>query len=210
MSSLVDPDKPRLEVYIDFICPWCYLAHGVMGKLRERHAVDVQWLPFPLHPDTPAEGMLISDLLRGANVDAMHERLYAMMDELDLPYTKTRDHLFNTRKAQELALWAAGQHGGEKLIGELFRSYFVDNQNLAEDAVLLAAVTRAGLEEEAAREVLDDESFAEDVDAAWQRAGQYQLNGVPAFVGGGYQFSGYQPLQEMERFLELIKSGKES
>ena len=59
--------------------------------------------------------MLLSDLFRGANVDAMHQRLYAIMDDLQLPYSKTRDRLYNTRKAQELALWAQEQPGGEAL-----------------------------------------------------------------------------------------------
>jgi predicted DsbA family dithiol-disulfide isomerase len=196
----------QLDVFVDFICPWCYLAHGVVQQLRGKRAVRVQWSPFPLHPDTPAEGMLLSDLFRGANVDAMHQRLYAIMDELKLPYSKSRDRLYNTRKAQELALWAQEQDGGEALVGELFRAYFVDNRNLADDAVLLDAVAQAGLDVEAARLVLASRSQSTQVDAAWERARQLRLNGVPAFVGGGYQFSGYQPLVEMERFLDFVQS----
>jgi predicted DsbA family dithiol-disulfide isomerase len=166
----------------------------------------VQWSVFPLHPDTPAEGMLLSDLFRGANVDDMHKRLYAIMDELHLPYSKTRDRLFNTRKAQELALWAQDQDKADALVKELFRAYFVDNHNLADDTVLLDAVAAAGLDTAAAQDVLANRSYAGQVDAAWDRARQYRLNGVPAFIGGGYQFSGYQPLAEMERFVDFVQS----
>lgn len=194
----------QLDVFVDFICPWCYLAHGVIGQLQQTRPLQVRWLPFPLHPDTPEQGMLLSELFRGANVDAMHERLYAIMDELALPYSKTRDRLFNTRKAQELALWAQEQDGGAALIAVLFRSYFVDDRNLADDAVLLDAVAQAGLDVAAARAVLTQRSYAAEVDAAWEQARQYRLNGVPAFVGGGYQFSGYQPVAEMERFVDFI------
>ena len=193
----------QLEVFIDFICPWCYLAHGVVGKLRHTRALNVRWSPFPLHPDTPDEGMLLSELFRGANVDAMHKRLYAIMDELALPYSKTRDRLFNTRKAQELALWAQEQDGGDKLVAELFRSYFVDNCNLGTEAVLLDAVVNAGLDIDMARNVLTTRSHSAQVDVAWERAGQHRLNGVPAFIAGGYQFSGYQPLAELERFVDF-------
>lgn len=196
----------RLDVFVDFICPWCYLAHGVVEQLRHRRAISVQWSPFPLHPDTPNDGMLLSELFRGANVDAMHQRLYAIMDELALPYSKSRDRLYNTRKAQELAVWAQEQTGGEALVGELFRAYFVDNRNLAEDSVLLDAAAKAGLDVEAARAVLVSRSQGPQVDAAWTRARQLGLNGVPAFVGGGYQFSGYQPLAEMERFVDFVQS----
>jgi predicted DsbA family dithiol-disulfide isomerase len=196
----------QLEVFVDFICPWCYLAHGVVEQLSRTRAIAVLWQPFPLHPDTPPAGMLLSELFRGANVDAMHERLYAIMDELALPYSKTRDHLFNTRKAQELALWAQQQEGGEQLLAELFRAYFVDNQNLADADVLLAAVMRAGLDVEAARSVISTGSQSAGVDAAWARARQLRLGGVPAFISGGYQFSGYQPLAEVERFVDFVQS----
>jgi predicted DsbA family dithiol-disulfide isomerase len=203
---VIQATPTQLDVFVDFICPWCYLAHGVVEKLRSTRAVAVQWSPFPLHPDTPNDGMLLSELFRGANVDAMHQRLYAIMDELALPYSKSRDRLYNTRKAQELALWAQDQPGGDALVGELFRAYFVDNHNLAEDSVLLDAVAKAGLDSEAARAVLASRSHAAQVDAAWARARQLGLNGVPAFVGAGYQFSGYQPLAEMERFVDFVQS----
>lgn len=204
MSAPTAQPPVKLDVFIDFICPWCYLAHGVVEKLRQKHDLDLTWLPFPLHPDTPQDGMLLSDLFRGANIDAMHQRLYALMDELGLEH-RDRERLFNTRKAQELALWAATQPEGEKLIGELFRAYFVHNRNLADETVLLDVVAQAGLAPEEARHVLANKTFAADVDAAWKRARTYQINGVPAFIGGGYQMSGFQPLQEMERFLEHIK-----
>jgi predicted DsbA family dithiol-disulfide isomerase len=205
MSSSTAQTPVKLEVFIDFICPWCYLAHGVVEKLQQKHSLDITWSPFPLHPDTPQEGMLLSDLFRGANIAAMHQRLYALMDELGLEH-KERERLFNTRKAQELALWAATQPDGDKLIGLLFRAYFVDNRNLADAAVLLDIVTQAGLDQDEARRVLDDKVLAAEVDAAWQRARSFQINGVPAFIGGGYQVSGFQPLAEMERFLDFIKT----
>lgn len=205
MSSASGQAPIKLEVFIDFVCPWCYLAHGVVEKLQQKHALDVIWSPFPLHPETPQDGMLLSDLFRGANITAMHQRLYALMDELGLAHNE-RERLFNTRKAQELALWAATQPEGDKVMGLLFRAYFVDNRNLADEAVLLDVVAAAGLDQDTARKVLADKTFAAAVDAAWQRARASQINGVPAFIGGGYQVSGFQPLAEMERFLEFIKA----
>ena len=31
--------------------------------------MQVNWVHFPLHPDTPAEGMSLEELFRGRNVD---------------------------------------------------------------------------------------------------------------------------------------------
>lgn len=196
----------QLDIFIDFICPWCYLAHGVVEQVRKSRPVQVRWQPFPLHPTTPASGLLLSELFRGADVSAMHARLYAIMDELGLPYSKDRDSLYNTRQAQELLLWAQEQDAGDALASALFRRYFVDLGNLADPDVLLEAVTSAGLDPAAARTVLDSKSHAAAVDQSWQLARQLGLNGVPAFVGGGYQFSGYQPAAELERFLDFLQA----
>lgn len=205
MADTTGETPIRIDVYIDFVCPWCYLAHQVVQQLQEQRQLDVQWHPFPLHPDTPLEGLSISKLFGGADIDAVHERLYAIMDESGLPYTRERTQLFNTRKAQELLLWAKDQDAAPELVDALFHAYFVDNHNLAEDAVLRAAVSHAGLDADAAMEALQQGHYAEDVDEAWHSARLSQISGVPAFIGGGYQFSGYQPLAEMERFVDYIE-----
>src|SRR5688500_16474776 len=103
-----------VEVFTDFVCPWCYLGNAVMRKLQATYPLHLTRTPFPLHPSTPKEGLLLSELLRGANLDAIHARLYALMDELDLPHGK-RERTYNSRLAQELAMWADTQDSGDKL-----------------------------------------------------------------------------------------------
>jgi predicted DsbA family dithiol-disulfide isomerase len=57
--------------------------------------------------------------------------------------------------------------------------------------------------------VLTDRTFRAALDEAWERARSFQITGVPTFVAGGYQFSGFQPLAEMEKFIRFVqdKSG---
>src|SRR5690606_40276660 len=71
----------HIDVFIDFVCPWCYLAHQAVNQLQQKRSVDVQWHPFPLHPETPQEGLSISTLFGGADLGEVHSRLYALMDE---------------------------------------------------------------------------------------------------------------------------------
>ena len=194
----------QLEMFADYVCPWCYLGNAVAEKLRTRFLLQLKRSPFPLHSSTPREGLLLSELLRGVDLDSVHQRLYALMDELGLEYGK-RDRTYNSRLAQELGLWADTQNGGDQLHGLLYRSYFVFNRNLAEPDVLLQAVTEAGLDVEAARQVLTTRSFRDALDDAWERARRFQITGVPTFVAGGYQFSGFQPLDEMEKFIRFVQ-----
>jgi len=66
--------------------------------------IEVQWVYFPLHPDTPSEGLLLKDLFagRGFDLEAMHARMKDLMDMEELPY-KQRTHTYNSQLAQELA-----------------------------------------------------------------------------------------------------------
>jgi predicted DsbA family dithiol-disulfide isomerase len=196
---------PKLEIFVDFVCPWCYLAYGAVRQLQQQRPVQVTWSPFPLHPSTPREGMLLTDLLPGMDLDAAHRRINAMLDELGLEHGE-RDRTYNTRLAQELLLWSKTQENGDALVPLLYRAYFVHNQNLAEETVLLDAVKEAGLDVEAARKALHDRSFSAAVDAEWQRARQYQITGVPAFIAGGYQVTGFHPAAELQRFLDYVQT----
>ncbi len=193
----------QLEIFVDIVCPWCYLAYGAVRKLQAERAINVTWALFPLHPTTPPEGLLLTELLRGMDLDAAHKRINLMLDELGLEHGE-RDRTFNTRLAQELALWARTQTGGEALIPLLYRTYFVHNRNLADEKVLVNVVQEAGLDVNSARTALQERSFSAALDAEWNRARAYQISGVPAFIAGGYQVTGYQPVQELKRFLDYV------
>ncbi|HEY0963981.1 MAG TPA: DsbA family oxidoreductase [Pseudomonadales bacterium] len=196
---------PRLEIFVDFVCPWCYLAFGAVNRLQAERAIDVTWAPFPLHPDTPPDGMLLTDLLRGMDLDAAHRRINALLDELGLEHGE-RDRTYNTRLAQELLLWSRTQGDGDALVPTLYRAYFVHNRNLAHEDVLLDAVAEAGLDVNAARSALRDRSFSNALDAEWQRARGYQISGVPAFICGPYQITGFHPPAELARFLDYVEA----
>ena len=199
------PDAPvSVMMFSDYVCPWCYLGNAVIERLVARGLVRLQRLPFPLHPSTPPEGLLLSDLFGGANFDAVHQRLYALMDQLDLPHGE-RDRTYNSRLAQELGMWADTQPGGEKLHGRLFAAHFVDNRTPADREVLLDACTEAGLDTGAASQLLEERTFRTAVDDAWQQARQLGISGVPTFIAGGYQASGFQPEEELERFIGFVR-----
>jgi predicted DsbA family dithiol-disulfide isomerase len=149
---------------------------------------------FPLHPDTPAQGLLLKDLFagRGFDLDAMHARMKGLMDMEGLPYER-QTHTYNSRLAQELAKWADSQPGFEVIHQALYRAYFVESRNIGDPEVLIDIAMKAGLPEEEARTVLSDRTFKEAVDADWQKARRYGITGVPSFVAGGTKVVGAQP-----------------
>ena len=176
-------------------------------KLKAEHNVKVEWVHFPLHPDTPAEGRSLADLFAGRNVDrkAMHAQMKARMDAEGLPYGE-RTMTYNSRLAQELGKWADTQPGGEALHDALFRAYFVEARDISQPAVLLEIVERLGLSVDSAREVLEKRTFEAAVDADWELSRQYGITGVPTFVVGRYGVVGAQPYEALEALVKKAAS----
>ena len=157
---------------------------------------------FPLHPETPQEGRSLEELFAGRNVDmeAMYTRMKGLMDEEGLPYGK-RSHTYNSRLAQELGKWADTEPGGEAIHDAFYRAYFVDAVNVGDVDALLTIAGDVGLDVYAAREVLQNRSFSDAVDADWDLSRRYGVTGVPTFFVAQKAVVGAQPYEVLENFL---------
>lgn len=174
-------------------------------KLRQKFDIEIKWVHFPLHPETPDEGMMLEALFAGRDYDleASYRRMKGLMDEEGLDYAR-RTHTYNSRRAQELGAWADTREGGEALHEALYRAYFVDGKNIGDDETLFGIVEDAGLPVEEAREALRERRFRDAVDEDWARCRKLGVSGVPTFAAGGYGVVGAQPYETLERFLTEI------
>ena len=101
-------------------------------RLKREHYVKVEWVHFPLHPETPPEGIALADLFRGRSPEqraAMHADMKARMEAEGLPYGE-RTMTYNSRLAQELGKWADTQPGGDAFHDAMFRAYFVEARDI--------------------------------------------------------------------------------
>ena len=176
-------------------------------KLRAAHNLKIEWVHFPLHPETPAEGRSLAELFAGRNVNrkAMHAQMKARMDAEGLPYGE-RTMTYNSRLSQELGKWADTQPGGEALHDAFFRAYFVEARDISDREVMLDVVRQAGLSVDAAREVLDKRTFKDAVDADWKLSREYGITGVPTFVIGRYGVVGAQPYEVLEELVRKVSA----
>ena len=179
-------------------------------KLKKEHGVKVEWVHFPLHPETPAEGLALADLFagRGLDIKAMHAQMKARMDAEGLPYGE-RTHTYNSRLSQELGKWADTQPGGEAFHDAMFRAYFVEGRDISQSAVLLEIAQSVGLPVDAAREVLEKRTFKAAVDADWKLSRQYGVTGVPTFVVGRRGVVGAQPYEALEQLVNKAEGDTE-
>jgi len=191
-----------LEVFSDYVCPWCYLGDNRVKKLKENFDIEVRLVHFPLHPETPAEGRRLMDLFGTdqAGIDEKNTRMQGLMAADGLPF-KDRTHTYNSRLAQEIGTWADTQSGGDAIHDLFFEAYFVDQRNIGDPDVILDVVKKAGLDVDAARDVIEARSFREAVDADWATSHAYGVTGVPTFVSGGHGMVGAQPYDALVAFV---------
>lgn len=169
-------------------------------KLKLRYDIQVKLVFFPLHPDTPAEGLLMSARFDEATRRARQARMKGLMDIEGLPYGE-RTHTYNSRLAQELGKWADTQAGGYALHDAIYKAYFVDGRNIGDPEVLVALAQSVGLSGDEARQVLTMRSFSAAVDEDWSRSTRIGVTGVPTFVAGGQGVVGAQPYEVLEQLL---------
>jgi predicted DsbA family dithiol-disulfide isomerase len=173
-----------------------------IDRLRNNYEIEIRWTAFPLHPETPEEGLTLKELFAGRSVDIekMMSRLREVADELGLPLGE-RKKTYNSRLAQELAKWAESKGRGDEFHKAVFRAYFVDGKNIGwvDELVLLAK--SVGLPEGEARQILKSRTFREAVDADWSRAHAMGITAVPTFVVDQQAVVGAQPYEVLEQFL---------
>jgi len=170
--------------------------------LRKNYNIDLQWVAFPLHPETPPEGRTLEDLFAGRliNIPQLVAKLKKVAEENGLPFGE-RTMTFNSRLAQELGKWAEEHGKGDVFHDAVFRAYFADGKNIAEKDVLIDIVQRAGLPDQEALRVVEDRSYKQAVDDDWSRSSHAGITAVPTFCVDGRTLTGAQPYEVLEKFL---------
>ncbi len=164
--------------------------------------MEVEWIAFPLHPETPPEGRTLDELFAGStvNIPQMLEHLKNVADSLGLPFGQ-REKTYNSRLAQELGLWAESEGKGNTFHMAAFHAYFADGKNLAEHQVLLNLVHQVNLDVDAAETVLQRRSFSPAVDAHWQLSRQKGVTAVPTFIINNSSLTGARPFNDLLSFV---------
>lgn len=168
--------------------------------------MQVKWVHFPLHPDTPQAGRSLEEMFagRGYDIPKMQAQMRARMQAEGLPYGN-RSMTYNSRLAQELGAWADTQPGGAAIHDALFKAYFVDGRNIGDQETLVEIAASVGLPAGQAREVIEKRTYKAAIDADWEKSRRYGVTGVPTFVIGNSGVVGAQPYEALEQLVESAR-----
>jgi predicted DsbA family dithiol-disulfide isomerase len=219
-------DLPRLSIDIvsDVMCPWCIVGwlkfEKVMAHFAGRLDFRVQWHPFELNPDMPAEGEdAASHVMRKYSISAEQSRANSgrmAAIAADLGFTFNRGPGFRMRNsfdAHRLLSWAGALEEPEQVATTgvqtalklaLFRAHFTDNRDVSDPAVLADIAASVGLDQGRAAALLAGDDYGEMVRTEEAYWADRNVTGVPAFILGGRML--VPGAQDPEVFIRVIET----
>lgn len=209
--------QPRitLDVFSDYVCPFCYLEMPELDALAERFEdrVTIRWRAYELRPAPEPTLDPDGDYLH----DVWGRAVYPMAAErgmtLRLPRIQPRSRL-----AHEAAAWAEAQAASDPGTGEamrraLFRGFFEESLDLADPQVLARLADGLSLDGSALQRALEDGDHRQAVIDDQRTARDLGIQGVPALrfcLDGEHAgvLEGAQPRRQlflaMERLLDAL------
>jgi len=199
----------KLEVFTDYVCPWCYLGDARVKNLKKAYEIDIELIHFPLHPDTPVEGRKLLDLFRSTqdDIDKKNQNMSALMKKEGLPFND-RVYTFNSRLAQEIGVWAEKLDHSTSIHDNFFEAYFVHGLNIGLENVILEIVDKSGLDRDEAKKIIQNRLFSDEIDQHWKKSRNYGVTGVPTYVYNNQSIVGAQPLENLYEFLDYFNVPK--
>ena len=205
-----------VEVYSDIVCPWCYVGkrrlERALAQLNGGAHARITWRPFQLNPTMSSDGMDRAAYLKAkfGSLEAfgrMEEQLLAAGVEERIPFAFEKiQRTPNTFVAHRLVWYAAQQGKQDAMVEALFRTYFLEGQNIGDVMTLTQVAAEAGLDRTETEEFLESEKGVVEVkgeEAVGRRLG---IRGVPYFVFNGIvSISGAQP---PDIFVSAIQQAK--
>lgn len=131
-----------IDVYVDYVCPFCFLVEDAIEEVKEERDVEVRIRPFELRPD-PVPTLRPEDeylpRVWAASVYPMAERLGF---DITLPTVSPQPR---TEKAFMVFQLAEQQGLAEEYTEAMFKAFFQQDRNIGEDDVIIDVATSVGL-----------------------------------------------------------------
>ncbi len=207
----------RIDIVSDVACPWCAVGLNSLERALEAVGsdikVDLHFQPFELNPAMDFAGVDSTDYLQkkyGMSKEQLAQgRLNLQQRGAEVGFQfGNRHRVWNTYHAHRLLHWAGLQPSNDvqrKLKHALLEAYHGQGQNTADPNLLIQLAVQVGLDETAARDVVNSDLYGDEVRSAEKHWQQMGIHSVPAFIiNDKHLISGGQPPAVFEQALRRI------
>jgi predicted DsbA family dithiol-disulfide isomerase len=193
-----------LEMFSDFICPFCYIGFETVRRLKPEFGFTIEWKGFQIHPEWPAAGIPSAEYRQGIDPETrrmMWGRIVDLGKTVGLEM-RSPELLANSRLALEAAEFAKDCGKAEIFEERIFRAYFDDNLNISSQGVLGDLAAEVGLDRDELNIALECGRYRTRLQDNALAAHERGVDGVPTFFMGDYPLVGAQSEQVMRQILQ--------
>lgn len=192
MESVNKTTKVQIELWSDFLCPYCYVGERnlevALGQFTHSDEVKVVRRAFELHPDAPRSGgepvipkETVGNGAEREKATRRWDKIKAYAAAAGLDYNVDGIHIDNTFDAHRLVKLAE-EYGKDGDVSErLFDAHFVKGLNIADKSVLTDIAVAAGLDCEGVAQTLGGTRFVAQVRQDEQDAEALNFEYIPAY-----------------------------
>lgn len=191
-----------VDFYFDFSSPYAYLGSTQIEAVAARHGAAVRFRPFLLGALFKAIGTPNAPLLVAPEAKRRHylADMLRWADHYGVPFRFPTRFPMNTVKPLRMAL-ALPEAERPRLVHPMFRAYWAEDRDLADDATLADVATAAGFEAAPLLAATRDERMKAALRDATDAAVKAGVCGAPTFAVGDLFFWGQDRLVLVEKAL---------
>lgn len=203
----------KIDVVSDVVCPWCIIGYKrleqAIQELGLEDKIELEWQPFELNPNMPAEGENLRQHLANkygtTPEDSVRARdnLTNLGKEVGFDFDYFDDmKMVNTRDAHVLLQWAEQFGKQTELKLALFAAFFGQRKDVSDRSTLAAILTDIGLDANMGIATLDDASNADSIEYQENQWHQLGVSSVPTVVFNMESaVTGAQPVEVYKQIL---------
>tara|TARA_R110002012_G_scaffold60002_1_gene156999 strand:- start:128 stop:769 length:642 start_codon:yes stop_codon:yes gene_type:complete len=206
----------KLDIMSDPICPWCYIGKAHLDRALESepdHPFAIEWHPFQLNPDMPAEGMDRRAYLEGkfGGKEGAVRAYGPVVEHAEKAGLKINFEAMqrtpNTLNAHRLIHWAGIEGRQTAAVSALFKAYFVDARDIGDAEVLADIADGIEMDASVVTRLLATDEDMEDIRKRDSHSREMGINSVPTFiVGGRHAVPGAQPPELWKKVLAELRN----
>ncbi|HEX5538208.1 MAG TPA: DsbA family protein, partial [Methylophilaceae bacterium] len=158
---MASANKIRIDVWSDYVCPFCYLELPEIRKLQASlgEALKVTWRAFELRPEPAPTLDPGGEYLRTTWQRSVYPLARERGMTLKLPPVQPR-----SRKAMEAAMFAQAQDRFDAMHEAIFSAFFAQGRDIGDVEVLVDIGESAGLLKDDLRRALYDQRYTAEVE----------------------------------------------
>lgn len=187
-----------IDIYFDYVCPYCYIASKREAMLKESLDVNFNWRPWEIHPERPLECDTRGDL-------SCNMIITMLAKEIGMEVTWPR-HISNSHMALLGAEVAKKKGKFDDYHHAVFHIHWEEKKDISDISVLKEVCAKIGMDPNEFEQEIAKPEYDEILEENDREAERIDVQLVPSYILGNRIVVGNMPLADLKREIESYLS----